>query len=52
MKIAFDRSDDRADAQRDSVTEALCRRGPFRFNREESQITDYYYFIQVDFDEE
>ena len=52
LKIAFDRSDDRADAQRDSVTEALCRRGPFRFNREESQVTDYYYFIQVDFDEE
>jgi len=52
LKIAFDRSDDRADAQRDMVTEALCRDGPFTFNLDESQITDYYFIIQIDFDEE
>ena len=52
LKMAFDRSDDRADAQRDMVTEALCRDGPFTFNRDESQITDYYYFIKIDFNEE
>jgi len=52
LQMAFDRSDDRADAQRDLVTEALCRDGPFTFNRKKSEITDYYYFIKVDFDEE
>ncbi|MDR9412667.1 MAG: hypothetical protein RI531_08650, partial [Haloferacaceae archaeon] len=43
LKVAINRGDDRADPQRDQLSEALVRNGPFTFNREESQVTDYIY---------
>jgi len=52
LKVAMNRADDRADVQRDELSEALVRNGPFTLNREESQVTDYIYVLQFDFDPE
>ena len=52
LRIAFNRADDRADAQRDEVSEALIRKGPFSLDREASKVTDYIYVLQFEYQRE